>query len=236
VTRLVVKSHRPIQLALGVILLSMLMALVTWLVLNQGYWALIYRELHSNKQHRHLLQANSHLKHENTALHSRVMMLERTTNLDRQTETHLQKDIRDLQEKVFHLKGELEFYQGVMESSSKAKGLDINGIYVSPLPRKDAYRLKLILTHVNSPLSAEGTIDVSIEGLQNGKVRYLELKDISLDQSLDLSFKFSNFKRFEFNLAFPTGFTPQRVHVVLQPRNKKQSKITRVFDWPKDSD
>ena len=235
-TRLVVKSHRPVQFALAVILLSMLMAMVSWLLLNQGYWALIYRQLHANHDRKHLLQDNERLKKRNNALRAHVLMLERTTSLDRQTETLLQKDIRNLQENVFHLKGELAFYQGVMESSSKVKGLVINGIYVSPLSRKNAYRLKLILTHVSSPLYAEGTISVSIEGLQNGKVRYLDLKDISLDQSLDLAFKFRNFKRFEFNLAFPDGFRPQRVHVVLQPKDKKQSKITKVFDWPNNSE
>lgn len=234
--RLVVKSHRPIQFAVGVIVLSMLMAILTWLVLDQGQWSLIYNQLRTNHVRKQLSQTNQELRRQNSDLHERIMMLERTTNLDKQTESLLQKDIRNLQEDVFRLKGELEFYQGIMESAGQVKGLDLHGIYVRPLSRKNAYRLKLILTHVsNSPIDAEGSISVSIEGLQNGAVRTMDLKDITLDQSLDLTFKFRNFKRFEFNLAFPDGFSPQRVHVGLEPKDKKQSKINKVFDWPTES-
>lgn len=233
-TRLVVKPHRPVQFALAVILLSMLSAIVTWILLDNIHWSLIFTRLSANEERKQLGNTNRELEMENTSLRERVMVLQSDTNLDNQTSVILQDEIRELQEEIFRLKGELQFYQGVMEASGQGKGLDVHGIYVRPLTQENGFRLKLILTHVNNKdAETEGRMDISLEGIQSGATRHVNLKDVTLDAGVDLTFKFRNFKRFESNLALPAGFSPQRVFVELQPRDEKQSKIKRVFDWPK---
>lgn len=232
-SHLVVKSHRPLQFSLAIILLSMLIAFLTWLFLDSSHWSYIYARFGANHDQKLLWEANQELERENTALRERLMVLERTTTLDKQTSALVQDEIRDLQEEVFRLKGELQFYQGIMEATGEGKGLDVQGIFVRPLSRGNGYRLKLILTHVSNKDSvAEGMMDVSIEGIQDGGAHFLNLKDVTLDQTIDLTFNFRNFKRFESNLALPAGFAPQRVFVELQPKDKKQSKIKKIFDWP----
>lgn len=233
-TRLVVKPHRPVQFALAVILLSMLSAIVTWILLDNIHWSLIFTRLSANEERKQLGDTNRELEKENASLRERVMALQSDTNLDNQTSVILQDEIRDLQEEIFRLKGELQFYQGVMEASGEGKGLDVHGIFVRPLTQENGFRLKLILTHVsNKDAETEGRMDISLEGIQAGATRHVNLKDVTLDAAVDLTFKFRNFKRFESNLALPAGFSPQRVFVELQPRDEKQSKIKRVFDWPK---
>ena len=233
-TRLVVKSHRPLQFALAIILLSMLTAVVTWTLLDNLHWSLIFDRLSANEQRKQLANTNRGLEQENAALRERVMALESDTNLDNQTSALLQDEIRGLQEEIFRLKGELQFYQGVMESTGEGKGLDVHGIYVRRLSQDNGYRIKLILTHLgNQDTPAVGRMNISIEGIQAGAARNVNLKEVTLDDALDLAFKFRNFKRFESNLAFPQGFSPQRVFVELQPSDEKETKISRVFDWPK---
>lgn len=234
--RLVVKSHRPLQMAVAIIVLSMFIAFATWLALDKSHWSLIHDRFNESRQRQLLWEVNQGLEEENGRLRERVLMLERTTSLDRQTATLVQDEITELQEEVFRLKGELQFYQGVMESTGQGKGLDVHGIHVRPLTHRDGHRLKLILTHVtDADIPAEGVMRVQIEGIQAGSTRILDLRQVTLDEPLDLTFKFRNFKRFESNVAFPPDFSPQRVFVELEPKGKMESNIKKVFDWPESA-
>jgi hypothetical protein len=232
-TRFVIKSHRPLQFSLAVIALSMLVAIVTWLFLDESHWSLIRDRLSANRDQKLLWEVNQGLEEENARLRERVSMLERTTSLDDQTASLLQKEIRNLQDETFRLKGELEFFQGIMEAVGEVKGLDVHGIHVRPLSAPGTYRLKLILTNVtDSDKDTEGSVSVTLEGIQKGTTRIINLRDITLDGSPELSFKFRNFKRIESNFSLPEGFSPQRVFVELQTSDPKQSKIRKPFDWP----
>lgn len=232
-SRLVVKSHRPWQFASAIILLSALTALVTWLMLDRSHWSFIYDRITSSREDRLLWEVNQGLEQERAALQERVLMLERTASLDKQTAAMLQDDIKKLQEQVFRQKRELEFYRGVMDAASQTKGLGVHGIHIEPLSRERTYHLKVILTHVTkSDIVAEGTLVVSFEGNQRGAAKTMGLQELALDSGLDLSFKFRNFKTFDADFALPEGFTPQRVIVQLQSRDEKQAKIKKSFDWP----
>ena len=231
--RLVVKSHRPWQFASAIILLSALTALLTWLLLDRSHWSFIYDRITTSREDRLLWEVNQGLEQERAALQERVLMLERTASLDKQTASMLQGDIKNLQEQVFRLKGELEFYRGVMDAASEAKGLGVHGIHIEPLSRDRTYHLKVILTHVTkSAIVAEGTLLVSFEGNQRGTAKTLGLKEVTLDRGLDLAFKFRNFKTFDTDFTLPEGFTPQRVIVQLQSHDEKQAKIKKIFEWP----
>lgn len=231
--RFVIKSHRPLQFSLAVVVLSMLVAFVTWLALDESHWSVIRDRMGSSRDQQLLWEVNQGLEEENARLRERVSMLERTTSLDTQTATLLQEEIRNLQEETFRLKGELEFFQGIMEAVGEIKGLDVHGIHVRKLSAPGTYRLKLILTNVtDSDKDTEGAISVTVEGIQQGATRHINLKELTLDESLNLTFKFRNFKRVESNFSLPSGFSPQRVFVELQPRDQKQSKIRKAFDWP----
>jgi len=232
-TRLVVKSHRPMQWALAVIMLSMGIAILTWLLLDNSHWSLIYDRIGKNQDYKLLQEVNSSLKDENKHLLERVLMLERLEKLDKQTAALLHNEMIGLQDEIYRLKGELEFYQGIMDATADTSGLNVHGIHIDPLKQEKNYRLKLILTHVTkSDKVAEGVMEVSIEGIQNGVSRQISLKEISSGDSLELNFKFRNFKRFESTLVLPDGFDPRKVLVNLKLKGKKQAKIIKVFDWP----
>lgn len=231
-SRLIVKNHHPLQWSLSIIMLSMFVAFVTWLMLDVSHWSVIYDRMSDNQQHENLRELNRSLEQENIKLRERVLMLEQTESLDKRTAVLLQESLQSQQDKIYSLKGELEFYQGIMNDAGTSQGLNIHGIHIAALPQRQNYRLKLILTNVAKSVKViEGTMDISFEGIQDGISRQLKLQDITLDETLELSFKFRNFKRFESRLELPSGFTPRRVFIQLQPKGRKQSKIKKVFDW-----
>jgi hypothetical protein len=216
-----------------VILASMVTAIGTWLFLDEAHWSVIRGRLQTSTEQQRLWSANKGLEQDNSILRERVIALERIASLDKQTETFLQKEIRGLQDEVFRLKGELAFYQGIMESADQTKGLDVHSIYVRPLAQANTYQLKLVLTHVaNDEAEAAGVMSITVEGLQNGVLRLLSLDEVSADAAPVMAYKFRNFKRFDASMQLPGGFVPQRVIVELQLNDKKPSKIKKVFDWP----
>jgi len=233
--RLTVKNHRPVQWSIAIVALSMLIALFTWLLLDESHWAVIYDRMAITKDYNHLGEHTRKLEQENARLTESLLMMESAGDLDKKTALLLQQEVQSLQDEIYHLKGELKFYNGIMDATREATGLNIQGIHIDTLHRERSYRMKLVLTHVakvDKGARATGTMTVSIEGMQNGVTSHLNLQDITLDDALELSFNFSNFKRFESDLEFPEGFTPRRILVRLQPNGGKQSIIKRAFDWP----
>ena len=232
-SRLTVKSHRPVQWSVTIILLSAAIALITWLVLDDRHWSVIYDRMNVNEDYVRLWERNEDLLKENERLAEVVLMMERGAKLDKETAALMQNEVQVLQDEIFQLKGELEFYQGIMDSTRESAGLNIQGIHIESLPQENSYRLKLVLTHVTKSVNvASGQLDIIIEGISSGKSQRLSLSEVAMDDALDTSFSFRNFSRFESDLELPRGFTPRRIIVQILPEGEKQSKLRRIFDWP----
>lgn len=229
----IIKHHHPYQIAAITLVISLLASISIWLWLDESHWSYIKSRITLNQQNKQIWDENRNLSRENDRLRERVIMLERTTQIDSQAAAELHEEMKKLQDEVFRLKGELEFYQGIMTSTGSTQGLSIQGMQVERLAQSNNYRFKLILTHLaKNDKVAEGTADIILEGVQGGAAKVLNIMDVVLNPAMDLSFKFKNFKRFEGNMMLPEGFVPQRVIVRLQPKDTKLSNIKKVFSWP----
>jgi hypothetical protein len=229
---LIIKHHRPYQIVAIAIVISLVLSTSFWFLLDESHWSYIKSRVAIGQESKLLWTENRNLEKENKQLRERVIMLERTTQIDSQAAAELHEEMKKLQDEIYMLKGELEFYQAIMASTSSTPGLSIQGMQIDKLPLENNYRFKLILTHVaKSDMVAEGTVEITLEGLQDGVAKVLNLTEVVLNPAIDLSFNFKNFKRFEGTMMIPEGFTPHRVTVRLQPKDTKLSKIKRVFDW-----
>ena len=229
---LVIRHHRPYQILALVIGVSLVLSSAVWLMLDESHWSYIKSRISLGQESKRLWAENRHLEDENSTLRERIIMLERMTQIDGQAAAELHEEMKKLQDETYKLKEELEFYQAIMTSTGSSEGLSIQGMRIARLAEGNNYSFKLILTHVaKSDKVAEGTIEISLEGLQDGVARVLNITDVILNPAIDLSFNFKNFKRFEGNMMLPDGFKPHRVIVKLQPKDAKLSKIKRVFDW-----
>lgn len=229
---LIIKHHRPYQIVAIAIVISLVISTTLWFLLDESHWSYIKTRVSIGQESKRLWSENRDLVTENKRLREQAIMLERTAQIDSQVAAELHEEMKKLQDEIYTLKGELEFYQAIMTATSSTPGLSIQGMQIDRLPLDNNYRFKLILTHVaKSDKVAEGTVEISLEGLQNGVAKILNITDVVLNPVMDLSFNFKNFKRFEGNIMLPEGFAPHRVIVRLQPKDTKLSKIKRVFDW-----
>lgn len=220
-------------MALAITSLSMVLAMVTWLMLDSGHWSIIRDKLEGNRQMKLLWETNQGLVKENKVLEDRVLMLEQTSRLDKDTATLMQRELIALQDENHGLKRELEFYQGVMDAARKVSGIDIPGLYIESLHRVNQYQMKLVLTHVaKSDKVIKGSLDINIEGVENKTKVELNLKDLLIDEKTDLSFELKNFRKVEYRFELPHEFLAERVLVRIQPSGRNESPVLKIYDWP----
>ena len=230
--RLIIKSHRPWQGIISVTALSVVIALVTWQMLDTSYWRIISSMTGRNNDERTLIDANRQLLAQNQDLNSRLLMLEQTTKVDKDTAVMLQKEMIALQDQIYKLKRELEFYQGAMDSARKTVGMDIHGVYIEPAGGRNRYLLKLVLTHVaKNDTVMKGRLAVTIEGTQNGEQRRLDLGSL-LDDKTDFGFEIKSFKRLEYEFALDEDFVAKQVIVRVNPTIGGEPPLSKTYEWP----
>jgi hypothetical protein len=230
--RLIIKSHRPWQGIISVTALSVVIALVTWQMLDTSYWRIISSMTGRNNDERTLIDANRQLLDQNQDLNSRLLMLEQTTKVDKDTAVMLQKEMIALQDQIYKLKRELEFYQGAMDSARKTVGMDIHGVYIEPAGSSNRYLLKLVFTHVaKNDTVMKGRLAVTIVGTQNGEQRRLELGSL-LEEKTDFGFEIKSFKRLEYEFGLDEDFVAKQVIVRVNPTIGGEPPLSKTYDWP----
>jgi hypothetical protein len=231
--KFIIKSHRPWQMAVAIIALSMVISIFTWLLLDTNHWKVIYHQLSGNIITKDLLDSNQKYRDENSQLKGQIAMLQQTTQLDKGTAIHMQNELKSLQDEIYQQKRELEFYQGVMDATRGASGLDIHGIYVEPLTKPNQYVIKLVLTNVTlSDKLLEGSLDIHIDGMQNKNKHNIDISTILLDENTELTFKLKSFRRVEYEFELPAEYLARRILVKVYVGNAKEQPISKIYDWP----
>jgi hypothetical protein len=233
--KLVIKHHRPLHIFAVIVITCAVITITTWILLDESQWSYIKSSLSEAKKNKELWQENQVMSNTIVKLEDRVVMLERTAQIDRQTVVMLQGEMVKQQDEVFKLKKELEFYQRIMSSAGESRGLNIQGLRIEETSQARSYYFKLILTHVSkSDKMAEGRLSILLEGVQDDIPRTIDIRELTLSKSLSLVFKFSSFERIEGSIMLPDGFVAHRVIVRARQEGKKTTpEMERIFDWTK---
>ena len=180
-----------------------------------------------------LWKANRELEQENEKLRDKMIMFERLTKLDQETASQLQNDIRQLQDQVYELTAEVEFYQGIMSSTTNSKGLNIQGLHVEATDQQSLFRYKLILTNVaKSDNITRVTFNMLIEGINGYDSQILSLDEVKTGTTPEQTISFRNFERVEGSFSLPPDFKPLRIVVEIKQKGVSKSAVQRVFEWP----
>lgn len=167
-------------------------------------------------------------------LSRRIALLEKTATLDKQALAKAQDNLRDMQDTVYRLKGELEFYEEIMNAGDRIGGLGIQGLYVQKLADSNQYRYKVVLTHLSDRnKTAKGRMKMTVMGEESGEGRSFELSELSVGAMPDVNFKFENFKIMEGYLSIPPDFVPLQAVIHLYSVDGKKQLAEKVLDWPK---
>jgi len=231
--KLVIKHHNPLHIFAVIVISCAVILITTWVVLDESQWSYIKSSLVEAKKNRELWQENKAMNNTIIKLEERIVMFDRTAQLERQTIANLQAGMIKQQDEVYKLRKELEFYQGIMAEAGASRGLSIQGLRIEETSQPRSYYFKLILTHVSkSDKMMTGRLSIFLEGVQDDTPRTIDIRQLTLSKSLSLAFKFRSFERIEGSIMLPERFVAHRVIVRARQEGKKSTpEMERIFDW-----
>jgi len=230
---LVVKAHSPWKTRLVIALSLAALALGGWSLFEYGRYRAGFDRADAVKEHAELKATTKRLRAQVEQLREQKAMLKRAKQIDHQSYTDLQSNLRNLQDEILELKEELAFYRGIVSPRDTSPGLRLQSFRVEATGQARHYRYTVVLTQVlKNDNVTRGRVRVSIDGLQGGIQKELSLDDVTAKNVKELSYKFKYFQNIEGELILPKGFTAQRVTVQVLPRGRAHDKIEQTFDWP----
>ncbi len=230
--RILVYSPRTLWLVLGV--LVGLALLGASLAFNFGK-QFAGEELVRLEAQRDRLEAQIEtLEQHNRELREHVVVLQKSSEIDRLANLEVRNSYADLQNELLELRRELEFYRGIVSPGNAKAGLRIQRFELVPGNGAGHFDYNLTLTQLKrNDRYARGSILIEVEGLQDGKPVTLPLSALVTDGAATLKYKFRYFQHFSGELVLPDNFRPQRASVRLRPRGKGQpAGVDTTIDWP----
>ncbi len=170
----------------------------------------------------------------NAELRQKIANLETSMIVERKAYKRIETELVDLQSRIQEQQEELAFYRGIVSPKDGATGLKIQDFTVTPGPRDNLYRLRLVLVQANRhDRRVSGVVSLVLDGARGGEqVSYpleaLVQGDVA-DGTLDFSFRY--FQDFERDVRLPDGFVPDRVTVEVDPKGRSQKTVRETYEW-----
>lgn len=231
-SRLVIKSHSlwPRRAKLALMLLAL--GLGSWgvFLLGQQAAGLDNDSLRIERDRLRALLAETEAG--NRRLSSRVVVLERAEQIDRQAYGEVERSLKQVQDEMLELREEVAFYRGIVSPAETASGLSVTRFSLFGMGGEGVYRFKLVLTQLrtNNRL-VKGHARIAIEGVLQGKQTRLSLKEVSGGTLGRLKLRFKYFQNIEGDIVLPEGFLPSRVIIEVVPVGKGWKPFKKSFDW-----
>jgi hypothetical protein len=231
--KFIVVPHRPVR-RFSLTLLTMIVMVggiygAHWLGEKQGVGQ--EKILRQERQRLQIELSDSSAREDQ--LRQRVAILENATFVDKESVDGVRQTNRELADHIAQLEEEVALYQGIMAPSDTTSGLTIQAVNLIKTASANRYRFKVMLTQVGSNASyLQGSVEVSILGVQNGEVTSYSLNELSSEISdTEIQFRYRYFQEFTGELVLPENFTPDQVQVIAQSNGDKSARLEKAYTW-----
>jgi hypothetical protein len=158
-------------------------------------------------------------------------MLERNSKIEDDASGELKKSLSEAQNEVLVLKKELAFYKSIVAPEQTKPSLVVQTIQLKQDVAGD-YDYKIMVSQQGrNDRFARGTVEVSIEGTEQGAKRVLALSTISENVKKPMKFGFKYFQNFTGKLKLPEGFKADYMRVKVNPKSKTLDSVDEKFPW-----
>jgi hypothetical protein len=167
------------------------------------------------------------------SLEDRLAYVRNSNTIDGDACKLVQKSLAGLQQENSSLREQLAFYRGIASPQASSQGLRVYDLRVHD-EGSDRYGYDVLLVQVlHHDQRVSGSVDVTFEGIENGKHRSYPLsKLVSGDHTAPTRFSFKYFQELDGHFSLPKGFRPLRVDVVLHPEGGRAA-VEEHYDWSK---
>ena len=144
----IVKKNPRFRLTHYIVFFTIVIFVTIWYLYDNPRLNAIRTQLSDAHDISLLLSQKLDLEKQNKELKEQILKLEYLANVDNETSIRLQNEIKSLQDRVFNLRRELTFYQGIITASSYSRGLNIQGLHIEATRKKGFFKYKLVLTNI----------------------------------------------------------------------------------------
>jgi len=216
---------------MGLVIIIALVALAIWLSYEQGRRVAGFDSSDASRVVEMLQSEIETLRGDLAESQRQTAMLETNSKIEDDTTGQLKKTLAQAQNEALELKKELAFYKSIVAPEQGKPSIVIQTIQLKKGLAGD-YDYKIMISQQGRNDSfARGTMDVSIEGSNQGAKQVLALNDVSNDAKKTMKFGMKYFQNFTGKLSLPQGFTAESMRVKLKPRSKTLESVDEVFPW-----
>ena len=230
-TRYLITIQRPFRWFLGLVVLVGLVAAMVWMSYEQGRRAAGFNSSDADRAVEILQEEIETLRSNLAESQRQAAMLERNSEIEDDTTGQLKKSLSDAQKEALELKKELAFYKSIVAPEQGKPSIVVQTIQLKKDPGGD-YDYKIMISQQGrNDRFARGTMEVSIEGSNQGAQQVLALNDVSTDVKNPIKFGMKYFQNFTGKLTLPQGFTAESMRVKLKPSSKTLEAVDEIFPW-----
>jgi hypothetical protein len=225
----IVTSQQGLSIWLRLLFLLLLISGVAWVAYQQG--------LSGETTTLAVLQPSTKaqiekLQKERNDLRRELAMVKQAAEIDRESIVTIREQIKKFQDERLKMEEELAFLRGIVSTTSKKQGLRVQNFRLEPGLETGQFIYKFSVSQViNSGILAKGKIDISVEGLLDGRSKQLSLKQLSEEKQASIKMRFRYFQNIEGKLQIPDGFEPASIHIDVKPSVKKLAPVTETYNW-----
>jgi hypothetical protein len=173
----------------------------------------------------------STLKEKTDRSQAREIVLEREARVVRQANRLLQESESERQAELNRLQSELDFYRRLAGTGGAQSGLDVYRAEIFATDSERVFQFALTLTqNIRRASIITGRVRLDIEGTKEDRPVTLFWAQVSDGETPEPAFRFKYFQQLEGYLTLPQGFSPTRVLVTLEARDKRKP-VVRSFGW-----
>ena len=162
---------------------------------------------------------------------AREIVLEKEAQVIRQANRLLQEHESERQAELNQLNSELDFFRRLAGTGGSQSELDVYRAEIIPTDSARVFQFILTLTqNIRRASIITGRVRLDVEGTMDDRPVKLFWAQVSDGETPEPSFRFKYFQQLEGYLTLPEGFSPTRVIVTLEARDKRKPVI-RNYDW-----
>jgi len=171
------------------------------------------------------------LKQKVDELRRRLSISEKSDQVSRTANESLQATLRQHEDEIASLRGDIAFYQRLMDGKSGRKGLTVQALGIKTMNGGQGYNLRATLTqNLRKGGVSKGVCEVFIEGMQGSSIMTLSWSQLpGRDPTLAPEFSFKYFQQLQAGFVLPKDFLPNRIKLVARSELGEVSE--RTLAW-----
>ncbi len=171
------------------------------------------------------------LEEENATQRAQIEAAEVSRRVDREGYKQVERNLGDMQSQIARLNQDLSFYRGLVQPDSGV-GIKVQQMQIMPEAATGQFRLKFILMQTGKPKNGvNGSVAVTVDGLQGGKPFSLTLNQLGADTHASLAYSFKYFQDYDQLVQLPAGFEPIRVRTEIHSGRDLAHGFHQAFVW-----